>query len=258
MSRFHRSPLLAAVLLAFLAPAGGALAQADIGAAASVVNQVNGERPGSNRRLAVGDRVYQSEVISTAVDARGQVLFRDETSLTVGPDSRIALDRFVYNPGGQSNVALDASKGVFRFVSGSLPSNSYNIRTPAGTIGVRGTIVDWISSLDVTVVQLVRGQIVFQTLSGQSVVLRNIGDVLEIGRDGRFTISSKLTDGQRSQLTSIRDLVQRNDTITNVGRDRVRDVLRRNEQPGGGGGITIPGGIPRPGGGGQGPGGDGG
>jgi hypothetical protein len=81
--------------------------------------------------------------------------------------------------------------------------------------------------------------------------------VLEIGRDGRFTISSKLTDGQRSQLTSIRDLVQRNDTITNIGRDRVRDVLRRNETPGGGG-VTIPGGIPRPGGGGQGPGGDGG
>jgi hypothetical protein len=258
MLRLHRSPFVAAVLLAFLAPAGGALAQADIGAAASVVNQVNGERPGNNRRLAVGDRVYQNEVISTAVDARGQVLFRDETSLTVGPDSRITLDRFVFNPGGQSNVALDAGKGVFRFVSGSLPSNSYNIRTPAGTIGVRGTIVDWISSLDVTVVQLVRGQIVFQTLAGQTIVLRNIGDVLEIGRDGRYTISSKLTDGQRSQLAVVRDLIQRNDNITNIGRDRVRDVLRRNEQgTGGGGGINIPN-IPRPGGGGQGPGGDGG
>ena len=231
-----KASLISLLAAAMLLPAGGAYAQADIGAAASIVNTVNGERPGTApRRLAVGDRVYQSEVIATAADGRGQLLFRDETALTVGPDSRVTLDRFVYNPGGQSAVSLNTGKGVFRFVSGKLPSNSYNIQTPAGTIGVRGTIFDWVS-LDVLVLQLVKGELTFQTLTGQSVVLRNIGDVLEIGRDGRFTISTKLTDGQRAQLSVVRDLTTARDLLS-PNRGLVRDVIRRtNTGPSGGSG----------------------
>lgn len=250
--RAIRTSLISLLAAAALLPGAGAFAQADIGAAASIVNTVNGERPGSPpRQLAVGDRVYQSEVIATAVDGRGQLLFRDETALTVGPESRVTLDRFVYNPNGQSAVSLNTGKGVFRFVSGKLPSNSYNVQTPAGTIGVRGTIFDWVS-LDVLVLQLVKGEVSFTTLGGTVITLRNVGDVLEIGRDGRFTIANKLTDGQRAQLSVVRDLTSARDILT-PNRGLVRDVIRRTNT--GPGSIGGPGG---PSGGGPGGGGDGG
>src|SRR5690606_1727955 len=40
------------------------------------------------------------------------------------------------------NVVLNATRGAFRFVSGSQQSRSYQVRTPVATIGVRGTIFD--------------------------------------------------------------------------------------------------------------------
>lgn len=39
-------------------------------------------------------------------------------------------------------MVLEASRGAFRFVSGSQTPTNYTIKTPLATIGVRGTIVD--------------------------------------------------------------------------------------------------------------------
>jgi hypothetical protein len=250
-----RTRIFAVVALVAALPTGTALAQSDIGAASSVVNQVSGERGGTSRQLAIGDRVYQSEVISTASDARGQILFRDETALTLGPSSRVALDRFVYNPGGQSAMSVSAAKGVFRFVSGNLPSTSYNVGTPVGTIGVRGTIVDGIydDQLKVLIAQLLSGKFVFTGANGLQTWVTNIGDVLEVGLDGKITIYGKLSESRRAQLAAIRDLLDRSDLLDNPGRGTItKEVLRKSQTP------SSPGGPGRPGGGGPGSGGDGG
>ena len=54
----------------------------------------------------------------------------------------MTLDRFVFDPDPKRAVFLmTAVKGVFRFTSGKLPKKSYLIRTPAATIGIRGTIL---------------------------------------------------------------------------------------------------------------------
>jgi hypothetical protein len=114
---------------------------ADIGVAATVINKVEGTVGPQTTAKKTGDRVFQNELIRTGTQSKGQLLFRDETSLTIGPDSEVKLDQFVYNPQGTSTVSLNATKGVFRFISGSLPSQAYEIKTPAATIGVRGTII---------------------------------------------------------------------------------------------------------------------
>ena len=54
--------------------------------------------------------------------------------------SEVRLDRFVYNPDRSTGqVTVEASRGVFRFVTGSQDPKSYAIKTPIATIGVRGT-----------------------------------------------------------------------------------------------------------------------
>jgi hypothetical protein len=58
--------------------------------------------------------------------------------LDVGPNSSVRLDRFIYNPnrsGGE--VLLNAAKGSFRFTTGN-QNKAYKIKTPYGTLGVRG------------------------------------------------------------------------------------------------------------------------
>ncbi len=129
-----------------LGVAGQALpvaAQERIGVAASVVRQVTGNIGGSVRDLSVGEGVFADETVETGERSNSQLLFRDETTLSIGPSSAVVLDRFVYDPGGRaSTFSVRAARGALRFVSGSSRPAAYEIETPVATIGVRGTIVD--------------------------------------------------------------------------------------------------------------------
>jgi hypothetical protein len=123
----------------------GALAQnaAKIGVASAVKNRVDGQVGGATRPLVAGGDIFAREVVRTGEQSTAQLLFLDETSLSIGPQSEVTLDRFVYDPNrGAGNVVINASRGAFRFVSGSQQPTSYQIRTPVATIGVRGTIFD--------------------------------------------------------------------------------------------------------------------
>lgn len=124
---------------AVLLHSGTSFAQNKVGVAAAVKNQVT-----SNARpLVAGSDVRVREVVRTGADSMAQLLFLDETSLSIGPQSEVTLDRFVYDPNRRAgNVVFNAGRGVFRFVSGSQQPASYQIKTPVATIGVRGTIVE--------------------------------------------------------------------------------------------------------------------
>ena len=133
--------IVAVLILALQAAAAGA--EPKIGVASAARNQVQGLLAGGARPLAAGSDVFANETVRTGDDSLAQLLFLDETTLSVGARSEVKLDRFVYNPDRKSgNVVLEASRGAFRFVSGSQNPTNYTIKTPLATIGVRGTIVD--------------------------------------------------------------------------------------------------------------------
>ena len=114
-----------------------------IGTAASAKNEVTGTLGPSKRAIKLGDGIYQNESVATGNGATAQILFMDETALTLGPNSRVILDKLVYDPNGKKGeFAIRATTGVFRFVTGSGPKQGYKIETPVGTIGVRGTIIE--------------------------------------------------------------------------------------------------------------------
>ena len=49
------------------------------------------------------------------------------------------LDKFVYDPNkSASTVAIQATRGSFRFVTGSQGTGAVQVKTPYGTLGVRG------------------------------------------------------------------------------------------------------------------------
>jgi hypothetical protein len=142
-----------------LSAAGFAHAQQSaIGSTALAQNQVTREIAGAAGALAVGDSVYLNEVVKTGSDSLAKFVFLDSTNLSVGPVSRVTLDRFVYSgdPGAQK-VTVNLAKGVFRFTTGGLDKKAYTINTPTAAIGVRGTILD-IKVSGQTRVTLVEGQ----------------------------------------------------------------------------------------------------
>ena len=111
--------------LALLAP-GAEARQLEIGTAAAVNPATTGTPPGQETRtLFIGANVFFKERIATSETGQTQLLFLDASSLTVGPNSELVLDEFVYDPETSTGtLALTISKGVFRFIGGQGSTSS--------------------------------------------------------------------------------------------------------------------------------------
>ena len=113
-----------------------------VGAAVAVVFQVEGISGADVRKLKISDNVFFNEVIATRADSASKIQFPDDTLLTVGPNSKVTIDAFVYDPNSKnSKMVVNATLGVARFVTGRMGSAAYQIKTPTSTIGVRGTVL---------------------------------------------------------------------------------------------------------------------
>ena len=129
--------LLLAVVFALQAAVTNA--QEAIGKATSVRPQAEGIHSGGTRTLSGGADVYSKETVRTGDTGQADLRFLDSSNLNVGPKSTVRLDKFVYDPNKSAGaVAVQATRGSFRFVTGSQSGGSYQIKTPYGTLGVRG------------------------------------------------------------------------------------------------------------------------
>ena len=137
MKRYQWTLFVLAVLFALQATAFAE--EPEIGTATATKNQVEGIIAGRNQPLSTGNQVFTNETVRTGDASVADLVFIDSTNLTVGPISEVKLDKFVYDPTGSSGaVVIQATKGAFRFVTGSQDKRVYEIKTPFGTLGVRG------------------------------------------------------------------------------------------------------------------------
>lgn len=118
-----------------------------IGAAAAVRGKVLATAPAAGavgRIVESGKPLYLRDKVTTDAQGRLQIMLLDETVFTIGPNSAMVLDEFVYNPAtGTGKVAAKVTSGAFRFITGKVAKNrpeDMKVRLPSGTIGIRGTI----------------------------------------------------------------------------------------------------------------------
>jgi len=95
-------------------------------------------------QVAGGEAVFLGDEINSGPDSGLQVLLLDQTVFTIGPDSTLSIDEFVYDPAsGAGKLTAEVTKGTFRFITGKIsakkPENTV-VKVPNGIIGVRGTI----------------------------------------------------------------------------------------------------------------------
>ena len=144
-SRFPGANL--SLLTAALLAAGTSLLPMAAGAKVGVTSAADGDPRGkppseAERVLRVGIDVQANELITTQANDRAHLMFLDGTSLSVGPNAQLTIDKFVYDPTTKTgDLAINASKGVFRLVGGKISkSNAITVTTPSSTIGIRGGI----------------------------------------------------------------------------------------------------------------------
>ena len=125
-------PILIALATAF---GGAALAQT-----VGNVGAVNQSAEGNGQKLSVGAGVVERERITTNPQGTAQIVFRDQSTMTVGRGSSITINKFVYNSnGGVAEQSAKLTKGALRFVGGAVShSEGAKIETHSGSMSVRG------------------------------------------------------------------------------------------------------------------------
>ncbi len=115
---------------------------AAIGVAASITPSAEGGTGTAFQTLAPGSELRANETVRTGDAGKADLVFVDRTNLTVGPTSEVVLDKFVYDPvGNKGKVVLQATRGAFRFATGTQDHSAYQFNTPYGSLGVRGTVI---------------------------------------------------------------------------------------------------------------------
>jgi len=96
-------------------------------------------------RARPGDPIFATDTLRTAGDGAVGVTLRDDTRLSLGPNSEVQLDRYSYAPAeGGLGMVLKFVRGAAVYVSGrmaKLAPDSIRLEAPSAIVGVRGTTV---------------------------------------------------------------------------------------------------------------------
>lgn len=95
-----------------------------------------------DRVIYVGDNVLFGERLKTDSTGVIHILFMDQSSITIGPNSEATILDFAYRPEKQEgNIAVNLLKGALRVVGGLISKNNpTKVTTTTATIGIRGGI----------------------------------------------------------------------------------------------------------------------
>jgi hypothetical protein len=179
-----------ALCLAAGLAASPAHAQARVGEAAVIKNEVVRVMGSATSQINVGGGLLRDEIVRTGLDSAARLVMADSTNLSLGPNATIKLDRTVFNDEHTyRDIAIRLTTGAFRFVTGHSDKTAYKITTSLATIGVRGTTLDILSQRGKTTVVLQDGMSRVCTISGQCIDLTQPGDTAVItSAGGKVTI----------------------------------------------------------------------
>lgn len=102
------------------------------------------ERGGQRLPAQVGTRLQASDTLITGADGSAGITFVDNSLLSIGPGSELAIERFVFNSTTHEG-AFDSAlhKGTLAVVSGKIAKQTpgaMRVKTPSSILGARGTV----------------------------------------------------------------------------------------------------------------------
>ncbi len=119
-------------------------AQEDVaGSIKNILGEVVIVRNGIDHIAKPGTKIFQRDLIKTGPNSSVGIIFRDNSTLSMGSRATIVIDEFVFSPAkGALGMVIRFLKGTAVFLSGEitkLSPESVKFTTPLSTIGIRGT-----------------------------------------------------------------------------------------------------------------------
>ena len=131
------------LLTVFLGPSLASAEQVLAGKVKKIRGTVFVVRGDRTQTLRVGDPVFQNDLMQTGAAGAVGIIFEDNTILSLGPKSRLAIDGYSFVPEqGKLSLLLRLLRGTASYLSGIIGKQApeaVKFQTPDATIGIRGT-----------------------------------------------------------------------------------------------------------------------
>jgi hypothetical protein len=126
---------------------GGEFLPASASPPIATVQKVTGTaavvRQGGIISATIGLEIWENDILRTGSDGSIGIVFNDDTLLSLGPESVLVIDDFIFAPKqGKFSIVLRMLKGTAAYLSGlisKLSPDSAHFETPTASIGIRGT-----------------------------------------------------------------------------------------------------------------------
>jgi hypothetical protein len=122
-----------------------------VGKVVAVRNKVMAVQNTVSRNLKLKDPVFINDIIKTQ-NGRVQLMFNDNTLITLARKTEIKITEYFYKPGDTSSLMTTKVKeGSFRIMGGAitrLAPENFKTQAPSGTIGIRGSMYAGIVKAD--------------------------------------------------------------------------------------------------------------
>jgi hypothetical protein len=120
-----------------------AAAQSPVGSIKTYQDKAAVVREGARIPAQTGLKVYIGDMLQTDQNGSLGIIFHDDTLVSIGPDSQLSIDTFLFQPDqGRFAFLSRLIQGTAVFVSGRIAKfapEAMQVQTPRATIGVRGT-----------------------------------------------------------------------------------------------------------------------
>ena len=137
MSKF-KTLILSSIILIFSISFG--FANDVIGVISAGIGDITNQK---NEKLETGSKIYFGDTIIVKAQSNAQILLLDETASTVGEQSELTIDDFVYDPKSKvGKIVSNIKIGTVRIITGEISNqnpDNLKVNIPTGSVGARGT-----------------------------------------------------------------------------------------------------------------------
>lgn len=174
-----------------------------VGVVSALSGDAKVQRESGELEASVGFEIEEKDAIFTSANATMQILFDDDTVITIGRDSEFKVEEFLFDESQNSNAKFASSKGFFKAITGKVGKVSpdkFNIKTKNATIGIRGTHI--LANISDSSEKIACTQGAISVEAGGKIVEVKAGEITTLSATGIPDIPRELTPGDYGEFDS--------------------------------------------------------
>ncbi|MDB2405381.1 FecR domain-containing protein [Arcobacteraceae bacterium] len=188
---------------------------ANVGKITALKGEATIQRGAQSIDAKSGQILNKKDLISTSKNSKLQVVFNDNTVFTIGQNSTLDIEDFLYDEKESKNnkAQLNVFKGAFSTITGrigKLNKSKFKLKTKSASIGIRGTIVK-------------ANQEIIMCTSGAIRVTTNNGSTLNVNAGYKTNVSSGVPTTPTAITSLDIELIESNGDEQDKGKKAVKE-----------------------------------